>query len=225
MGPTERRCTVRAVLGRYSYPYGDEADNYHSWDIAYSETWGPPYDATSKLWDMTHGLAGWCSAEADAPAVSNMVSMDYSTFVTKVRSLSTTLDATARQALYTEVLTALHDEAIFLPLTSKQQTAVTSKGVSGFQFGYMEFDLPLANLYPSPASSPPAACEAGGGHDGHDHGGGSAAAYEWAGIFSTPMSSATWLAQKVDGDYADPTMRMRDARSNARARVRAFERA
>ena len=67
----------------------------------------------------------------------------------------------------------------------------------------------------------PTVCEAGG-HDGHDHGD---AAYEWAGIFSTPMSSATWLAQKVDGDYADPTMRMRDARSNARARVRAFERA
>jgi ABC-type transport system substrate-binding protein len=57
----------------YSYPYAGEGSGlgddteWHSWDIAYSETWGPPYDATSKLWDMTHGLAGWCSAEADAP--------------------------------------------------------------------------------------------------------------------------------------------------------------
>ena len=212
---------MRAVVGRYSYPYGDEAENYHSWDIAYSETWGPPYDATSKLWDMTHGLAGWCSAEADAPAVSNMVSMDYSTFVTKVRSLSTTLDATARQALYTEVLTALHDEAIFLPLTAKQQTAVTSKGVSGFQFGFMEYDLPLANLYPTPPPPPPAGCEAGDGHDGHDHG---SAAWEWAGIFSTPDASYTWIAQKVDGDYADPTMRTLAACLNARAQ-RARERA
>ena len=39
------------------------AENYHAWDIAYSETWGPPYDATSKLWDMTHGLASWCSQQ------------------------------------------------------------------------------------------------------------------------------------------------------------------
>ena len=63
----------------YSYLYAGDGnateENYHAWDIAYSETWGPPYDATSKLWDMTHGLAGWCSQEADAPAVSNMASM------------------------------------------------------------------------------------------------------------------------------------------------------
>ena len=51
--------------------------------------------------------------------------------------------------MYTEVLTALHDEAIFLPLTAKRQTAVTNSGVSGFKFGFMEFDLPLANLHPS----------------------------------------------------------------------------
>ena len=48
----------------------------------------------------------------------------------------------------------------------------------------------------------PSDCEAG---DGHDHGG---AAYEWAGIFPTPGASYTWIAQQVDGAYADPTMRM-----------------
>jgi len=137
----------------YSYLYAGDGnateENYHSWDIAYSETWGPPYDATSKLWDMTHGLAGWCSQEADAPAVSNMASMPYPEFVTKVRNLSTIIDTTARQALYTEVLTTLHDEAIFLPITAKRQIAVTNQRVSGFQFGFMEYDLPLANLYPT----------------------------------------------------------------------------
>jgi len=133
----------------YSYsPYSDT--EYHSWDLAYSETWGPPYDATSKLWDMTHGvISGWCSGEADAPAVSNMASMDVATFSDKVRSLSTTIDKTAREALYSEVLTTLHDEAIFLPITAKRQTAVTNARVSGFQFGYMEFDFPLANLHPT----------------------------------------------------------------------------
>ena len=62
-----------------------------------------------------------------------------------------TVSSTARQALYTEVLTALHNEAIFLPLTGKRQTAVTNKRVSGFKFGFMEYDLPLANMYPTPA--------------------------------------------------------------------------
>jgi len=141
----------------YSYKYDGDGDaqqeSYHAWDIAYSETWGPPYDSTSKLWDMTHGLAGWCSQEADAPAVSNMESMNYATFVDRVRNLSTILDATARQAAYTEVLTTLHNEAIFLPMTHKRQTAVTNKRVSGFQFGYMEYDLPLANLSPTTGHS------------------------------------------------------------------------
>ena len=133
-----------------SYYDADEhagLDNYAGWDIALSETWGPPYDATSKLWDMTHGLSGaWCSQEADAAAVKNMAGMTLHDFVAKVRSLSTTVDKAARQALYTEVLTTLHDEAIFLPLTGKRQTAVANKRVSGFEFGFLEYDFPLANL-------------------------------------------------------------------------------
>ena len=56
------------------------------------------------------------------------------------------MDKAARQALYTEGLTTLHDEAIFLPLTGKRQTAVANKRVSGFKFGFLEYDFPLANL-------------------------------------------------------------------------------
>lgn len=135
-------------------------DNYAGWDIALSETWGPPYDATSKLWDMTHGLSGaWCSQEADAPAIKNMETMSIEDFVAKVRGtggsggMSNIVDPVAREAVYTEVLTALHGEAVFLPLTAKRQTAVTNTGVSGFKFGFMEFDLPLANLHPTPKGS------------------------------------------------------------------------
>jgi len=129
---------------------------FHAWDLALSQTWGPPYDATAKLWDMTHN---WCSAEADAPAVANMESMTFDTFRSKVRSLSTIKDYSEREAVYSEVLTTLHDEAIFLPLSAKRQTAVTNTRVSGFQFGYMEFDLPLANLYATPPPPPPPAVE------------------------------------------------------------------
>ena len=137
-------------------------ENYAGWDIALSETWGPPYDATSKLWDMTHGLTGkWCSQEADAPAIKNMEGMDIDEFVSLVRGtdgtggMSNIKDPVAREAVYTKVLTTLHDEAIFLPLTAKRQTAVTNTGVSGFEFGFMEYDLPLANLYPTRSPPPP----------------------------------------------------------------------
>ena len=31
---------------------------------------------------------------------------------------------------------------------------------------------------------------------------------EWKGIFDTPENSYVWIAQKVDGGYADPTMKL-----------------
>ena len=53
-----------------------------------------------------------------------------------------------------------------------------------------------------------AGCLASGddeGHDGHDHGDGE---YEWSGIFETPDKRYIWSAQAVDGEYADPEMKM-----------------
>jgi len=44
-------------------------------------------------------------------------------------------------------------------------------------------------------------------HDGHDHGEG-ASNFEWAGIFPTPNSMYLWTAQKVEGAYVDPAMKM-----------------
>ena len=54
-----------------------------------------------------------------------------------------------------------------------------------------------------------AGCLASGdddGHDGHDHGGDGE--YEWSGIFEVPNEKYIWSAQAVDGDYADPEMKM-----------------
>ena len=152
----DHNCENAASLAARGFTTSQECySSYHSWDLAYSETWGAPYDPTSKLWDMTHGhFSGWCSAEADAPAVTNMESMDIMTFGNKVQALSTIMDKTTRDAEYATVLTTLHNEAIFLPLTAKRQTAVTSTAVDNFQFGYLEFDLPLANLKPK---APPSA--------------------------------------------------------------------
>ena len=42
------------------------------------------------------------------------------------------------------------------------------------------------------------------GHDDHDHGGEDV--FEWAGVFEMSDATHTWSMQKVDGDYADPSM-------------------
>jgi ABC-type transport system substrate-binding protein len=121
-----------------------------SWDIAYSETWGPSYDAGTKLYDMTYDDG---SGEADSAATSNLEGISRVDFSSLVRSLSTIIDDDERQAGYTEILELLNEEAIFLPLTHKRNIAVTNTRVSGFQFGSTEFDFPLAQLYPTPPPS------------------------------------------------------------------------
>ena len=47
----------------------------------------------------------------------------------------------------------------------------------------------------------------GGAHHHHHHGHGDGP-FEWAGIFSVSDSTHTWTMEKVDGTYADPSMRV-----------------
>ena len=47
-----------------------------------------------------------------------------------------------------------------------------------------------------------------GGHDDHDDHGHGSGPFEWAGIFSINDDTHTWTMEKVDGSYADPSMRV-----------------
>ena len=46
------------------------------------------------------------------------------------------------------------------------------------------------------------------GHDDHDDHGHGAHAFEWAGLFELKAGTYKWSFAKVDGDYADPAMKM-----------------
>ena len=128
----------------------DDVNGTISFDMAYSETWGPPYDPTSKLFDMTYE---WGSGEADSVATRNLDTLQRATFITDVRGLSQITDVTARTAKYKTLLTTLHNEAIFFPITRKRNIAVVNSRVSGFSFGSTEFDIPIASMYPTPPPS------------------------------------------------------------------------
>lgn len=134
------------------YTPNDDDKGCISFDIAIGETWGPPYDATSKLTDMTYE---WGSGEADNVATSNLEQISKYDFNQLILSLSKIEDPAQRQGNYTEVLNILQDSAVFLPLTAKQNLAVVNTGVGGFKFGFQEFDIPVAGMYPLPPPSPP----------------------------------------------------------------------
>lgn len=122
------------------------ADGTISFDLAYSETWGPSYDAYSKLYDAAYDYG---SGEADAVVTSNLASLSKAQLNSLLVSISQTASDTIRQNLYAQALTTFHNEAIFLPLTAKRNIAVVNNRVSGFTFGTTEFSFPIEKLSPS----------------------------------------------------------------------------
>jgi ABC-type transport system substrate-binding protein len=155
-----------AELGRWA---GDDGEAYTTddwptwpsgvpttsptWDLAYSETWGPMYDATTSLTDIAYT---W-PAEVWSEATNYLSTISKAELNDKIKALSGIVDDAARKAAYREVLAILHDEAIFLPLTAKRNTAMTSTRVSGFSFAPTEFGTAsvVSALYPThPAEEP-----------------------------------------------------------------------
>merc|ERR1719482_151278 len=106
-----------------------------TWDMAYSETWGPMYDATTSMTDIAYT---W-PAEGWSEATNYLSSISKANLNTAIRGLSAIVDDNARQIAYTNVLNLIHEEAIFLPLTAKRNTAVVSERLTNFRFNPTEY--------------------------------------------------------------------------------------
>ncbi len=55
-------------------------------------------------------------------------------------------DPAQRAEQWRAIMTAVHEQAIYLPLTFKTNVAVVSARVENFQFGASEFDIPVRQL-------------------------------------------------------------------------------
>jgi hypothetical protein len=86
----------------------------------------------------------------------------------------------------------------FVQGTLFKELVVRSLGGNGIMMSMMFLGL-VATLVASSALAEES-------HDGHGHDGGEH--FEWAGIFETPGKVYTWTAQKVEGTYADASMKL-----------------
>ena len=131
-----------------TWPTGSPTTGPATWDLAYSETWGPAYDITSALTDIAYSYP----AEVWSEATNYLSTITKNDLNTRIRAVSGITSDAARQTEYTSILNTLNEEAIFLPLTAKRNTAVLSKRLSGFVFGSTEFGTGsvIASLIPDP---------------------------------------------------------------------------
>ena len=56
-------------------------------------------------------------------------------------------DETKRQELYTFVLTRLHEDAVYIPLTYECNKAIYRSDLQGFHFTQTQYEVPFADFY------------------------------------------------------------------------------
>ncbi len=109
-----------------------------NFSLIFTETWGNPYDphTTAAAWRVPN--------EADFAAQLGMAAP-----MTKAQldgNISAALVAPAPQLahLWTAILSGLHANAIYAPISSVVNLAIVSKEIAGFRMGVQQFDLALA---------------------------------------------------------------------------------
>ena len=111
-------------------------------NMAFSETWGPPYDPHSyaKSWLVPD--------EAHYAALKGLLHpLTQEALGQKIDSVLTSTNEKARQSLWRDILSRLHDQAIDLPISGKRIPAVINKNrLSGYVPGHQQFDYPVHNL-------------------------------------------------------------------------------
>ena len=64
-----------------------------------------------------------------------------------ITDILTSTDETERQELYTFVLTRLHEDAVYIPLTYECNKALYTSELQGVHFGSDQYDVPFADMY------------------------------------------------------------------------------
>jgi len=125
---------------------GEEANSFYArqtdgnFGMIFGNTWGAPYDP--------HAFVSSMRVPAHADYQAQLGLADKAEIDAKIGQALTSTDATKRQALYADILTRLHDEAVYLPLTFSTAMLVARDTVGNLGFGATQFDYPFAALKP-----------------------------------------------------------------------------
>lgn len=109
-------------------------------DMIFNQTWGAPYDP--------HAFVSSMRVPSHADYQAQLGLPDKAKIDAEIGQVLVSTDETARQALYKDILTRLHEEAVYLPLTSVTAMAVAKPEVGKITFGAMSSEIPFEKLTP-----------------------------------------------------------------------------
>ncbi len=125
--------------------HGEEEQSYRdnmkagNFDMVFNICWGMPYDPQSSLAAMRAPVYGDYAAQL---GLEDKAEIDEA-----ITNILTSIDETERQELYSFVLTRLHEDAVYIPLTFECNKALYTSDLAGVHFGTDQYDVPFADMY------------------------------------------------------------------------------
>jgi len=120
---------------------GEEKDSFYrrqkegEFHLIFNDTWGPPYDPHSYA-------SSWrVPSHADFQAQSGLPMK--TAIDTLIGRVLVTMDEDARRAMYRELLTTIHDQAVYLPISYSTGLAVHRPELTGVAYGATKYEIPF----------------------------------------------------------------------------------
>ena len=124
--------------------HGEEEQSYRdnmkagNFSMVFNICWGMPYDPQSSLAAMRAPVYGDFAAQQ---GLEDKAEIDDA--ITKIL---VNTDETERQELYTYVLTRLHEDAVYIPLTYECNKAIYRSDLKGFHFTQTQYEVPFQDF-------------------------------------------------------------------------------
>ena len=106
--------------------------------MIFTRTWGAPYDPHAFMSSMR------VPSHADYQAQLGLA--DKAQIDAGISAILSTTNEQQRQALYRDVLTRLHNDAVYLPVSYVSQMSVASKKIANIPFAPMAADIPFEQI-------------------------------------------------------------------------------
>lgn len=124
---------------------GEEEQSYRdkmkagTFDMVFNICWGTPYDPQSSLAAMRQPVYGDYAAQL---GLEDKADIDAA-----ITEILTSTDEAKRQELYTFVLTRLHEDAVYIPLTYECNKALYRTDLKGMHFTQTQYEVPFYDMY------------------------------------------------------------------------------
>ncbi len=126
------------IIGQEEQSYRDNMKG-GNFDMVFNICWGTPYDPQSSLAAMRAPVYGDYAAQQ---GLHDKAEIDDA--ITKIL---TSTDEEERQELYRFVLTRLHEDAVYIPLTFECNKSIYRADLQGVGFTQTQYEVPFADMY------------------------------------------------------------------------------